>query len=763
MNNQIERPTVLLMSTFPPTECGIATFTTDLYHAISHQFGNCFNLAKCQLSTKYNNLNPSEYHLNPKVQEDYKYTAKAINENNRIKLIHIQHEFGLFGGSYGSYLFSFLETIIAPVMITFHTVLPGPNEELKKVVCKLDKYVSSIIVMTQQSAKILMEDYGISSEKIKIIPHGTHLNEWRDNTEIKKKYGLFNRQVISTFGLIGPGKSIETALRALPEIKKKIPSVIYLIVGKTHPNNFVNGVDEYRLFLKKLAKELIIEDHVIFLDHYLELPELLEILQATDLYLFTSKDPNQAVSGTFTYAMSCACPIIATSIPHTRELLTPDIGKIIEINNSSQLAKYSIEILTHPDLKKEMSLNAYKKSRATIWENIAVLQAEAYLEHLEMIPELKYSYDPIKLNHLKKLTTEFGIIQFSQINIPDLNSGYTLDDNARALIALCNYNSLYPDKKNLKLIAIYLNFIKRCQTKDGSFINYIDRFQETHIKNDYVNLEDSNARAIWALGTLLSHRKNLPENYSSIAFSILEKSMSWISGTMSPRSIAFLIKGIYLCDGVLSVENRKNLIISLADKLVTRYDLNKEKDWNWFEEYMTYANSVLPEAMLYAYKVTNEEDYKDIAQESFKFLLKKLFVKDTFRTFSNDGWYLKEHTNIKGYGEQPIDVAYTIEALALFYETFKSPRHLSLLKKAFSWFLGNNHLKQFIYNPLTGGCHDGLEEKNVNLNQGAESTICYLMARLTVERLLKPTKPSPALYSVKSRVIKSRKKRQREL
>jgi glycosyltransferase involved in cell wall biosynthesis len=763
MNNQIERSTILLMSTFPPTECGIATFTTDLYQAVSHQFGNSFNLAKCQLSTIYNNFNPSEYHLNPKVQGDYKHTANAINANKNIKLIHIQHEFGLFGGSYGSYLFTFLETVNAPVMITFHTVLPGPNEELKKAVVKLDHYSSSIIVMTKQSAKILMEDYGVSSEKIKIIPHGTHLNEWKDNTEIKKKYGLVNRQILTTFGLIGPGKSIETTLRALPDIKKKIPSIIYLIVGKTHPNNIINGVDEYRLFLKKLANELAIEDHVIFLDHYLELQELLDILQATDLYLFTSKDPNQAVSGTFTYAMSCACPIIATSIPHTRELLTSDIGKIIEINNSSQLASSSIEILTNPDLKKEMSMNAYKKSRATIWDNIAVLQAESYLEQLEMIPQLKYSYDPIKLDHLKKLTTEFGIIQFSQFNVPDLNSGYTLDDNARALIAMCNYHALYPDKENLKLIAIYLKFIERCQTKDGSFINYIDRFQEVHIKNDYVNLEDSNARAIWALGTVLSLRKILPENYSSIAFSILEKSLDWISRTMSPRSIAFLIKGIYLCDGVLSVENRKNIIISLADKLVTRYDLNREKDWNWFEEYMTYANSVLPEAMLYAYKVTKEEGYKNIAQESFEFLLKKLFIKDTFRTFSNNGWYLKEHYNNNRYGEQPIDVAYTIEALALFYETFKSPRYLSLLKNAFSWFLGNNHLKQLIYNPLTGGCHDGLEENNVNLNQGAESTICYLMARLTLEKVLKPTKPSPALYSVKSRVIKNRKKSQQKL
>ena len=764
MSNRTEKPKILLMSTFPPTECGIATFSTDLYQAVSHQFGGCLDMVKCELSTGYNHFNPSEYHLNPRVLEDYKHTANVINSDKNIKLVHIQHEFGLFGGSYGKYLFAFLETINSPVLITFHTVLPNPNEELKNVVRTLNYYASGIVVMTKQSAKILIDDYQIAAEKITIIPHGTHLIAWKEKNEIKKKYGLINRQILSTFGLIGPGKSIETALKALPEIKEKIPSIIYLIIGKTHPNTITNGVDEYRLYLHKLAKQLSVEDHVIFLDHYLQLAELLEILQATDLYLFTSKDPNQAVSGTFSYAMSCACPIIATSIPHTRELLNSDIGKIIEINNSSQLAKGSIEILSNPLLKKEMSLNAYEKSQATIWENIAVLQAETYINNLDKPLELQYNYDPIKLDHLKNLTTDFGIIQFSKINIPDLNSGYTLDDNARALIAMCHFHKFHPDKENLKSIIVYLNFIDRCQTKDGSFINFIDRFKNNHIKNDYVNLEDSNARAIWALGTVLNNRKNLPENYASIAYGILEKTLNWVPKTMSPRSIAFLIKGIYLCEGVLSFESRKNMIISLAEKLVTRYDLNHEKNWNWFEEYLTYANSVLPEAMLYAYKITKEEIYKDIAHQSFNFLLKQLFVQDSFRAISNNGWSHKDLQNTKErYGEQPIDVAYTIESLALFYETFKEPRYLYLAKRAFSWFLGNNHLKQLIYNPLTGGCHDGLEENNVNLNQGAESTICYLMARLTLERMLKPAKPNPALYSVKHRILTGRKKRQEEL
>ncbi|RKS53651.1 glycosyltransferase involved in cell wall biosynthesis [Gillisia mitskevichiae] len=757
-----KKPAILLMSSFPPTECGIATFSTDLLYYTSCQFSNTFNFIKCDLSNQCDKLNLTEYCLNPKIKENYSATASLINENKNIQLIHIQHEFGLFGGTYGNYLIYFLEEIKAPVLITFHTVLPDPNPELKTIVLKLASKCRYITVMTNKSANILIEDYKIDAKKIQIIPHGTHSINWIENLEIKKKYGLENRNILSTFGLLGPGKNIETALKALPKVIEAYPNTLYLIIGKTHPNNIINEIDEYRILLQDLTNELNINDHVLFLDHFIELPELLEILQGTDIYLFTSKDPNQAVSGTFSYAMGCGCPIIGTSIPHTREVLTSDIGKIIEIGNSSKLSEAVLEILGDPQMKFNMSLNAYKASRASNWENIAISQAEVYRELIQPAKNLSYNMPKLNLDHLKRMTTETGIIQFSKISQPDINSGYTLDDNARALIVMCKHYQLYGYKEDLKYIDRYLNFIEKCQTNDGTFINYLDHNQNVHIKNDYVNLEDSNSRAVWALGTVISLKEILPEDNFLTASIILEKSMHWIPGILSPRSIAFIIKGLYLCKGPIPDYTRRALITNLSKKLVSRYDLNKEKDWEWFEEYLTYANSVLPEAMLYAYLVTEDSIYKNIALDSFNFLLNKLFINNQFRPISNNGWYHKNEAT-KIFGEQPIDVGYTIEALENFYYTFRSPRYLKLMHQTFSWFLGNNHLKQLIYNPLTGGCHDGLEKTNVNLNQGAESTICFLMARLSMERVVNLKFESQDVYSTRSRILKNRHIKHREL
>ncbi len=762
MKNAEKRPEILLMSSFPPLECGIATFSTDLLHHITSQFGSAFKLVKCNLANSYNKLHPSEYCLNPEIREDYYNTACQVNENKNIKLVHIQHEFGLFGGTYGNYLFTFLDEVKVPVVMTFHTVLPNPNPELKTVVLKLASKCSYIIVMTKESQRILMEDYKISSNKLQIIPHGTHSIDWVQNSVIKKKYGLENKNILSTFGLLGPGKNIETALMALPKIIKQYPNTLYLIIGKTHPHNVKNGVDEYRILLQQLVKELEINDHVLFLDHFLELPELLEILQGTDIYLFTSKDPNQAVSGTFSYAMSCGCPIIASSIPHTRELLSSNIGEIIEIGNSTQLANSVLKILGNPKLKNSMSLNAYKTSRSTSWENIAITQAEFYKKLIQPSKNLTYNLPKVNLDHLNKMTTDVGIIQFSNIGHPDINSGYTLDDNARALIVICKHYQLYGYKEDLKSIECYLSFIEKCQNKDGTFVNYLDRNENIHIKNDYVNLEDSNSRAVWALGNVIAIKDLLPEDSFLLASKMLDKCMSWIPGVLSPRSEAFLIKGLYLCKGAIPDATRRNLIIKLSERLVSKYDLNTEKDWQWFEEYMTYANSVLPEAMLYAYLVTEENVYKDIAIDSFIFLLNKLFVKGKFRPISNNGWYYK-NTEANKFGEQPIDVGYTIEALENFYYTFRDQRYIDLMQQAFSWFLGNNHLQQIIYNPLTGGCHDGLEESNVNLNQGAESTICYLMARLSIERVVNLEMKSQDVFSARSRILKNRHIKQREL
>ncbi|MEP6932270.1 MAG: glycosyltransferase [Flavobacterium sp.] len=731
----ISKSKIVFLSTFPPTQCGIATYTQDTIKGITDVFGKSVSCEICELVDKPKAKPTQAFTLNTKNRQEYTSVAEQINADESVKLVHIQHEFGLFGGNYGDHLLDFLNVIKKPVTYTFHSVIPNPNNELKTFVKLLLSYSNSVFVMTNQSEEILINDYGIAKEIITCVPHGTHVVVYEPPFKAKEKFNIQDRTVLSTFGLLGEGKNIETGLRALPKIIENTQNVLYLIIVKTHPNNVINGVDTYRNTLEKIVDDLQLHDNVRFINEYLDTDQLLEYLKATDIYLFTSKDPNQAVSGTFSYAMSCACPIVASKIPHTREVLTPDSGILVDIGNEDQFAEAAIKLLSDENLREEMGKNSFRKTRASSWENVGITHMNTYQKLMDKSYEIKYTYPSIELAHVKKMTTELGIIQFSKISVPDLSSGYTLDDNARALVAFCMHYKLTEDKDDLPYILIYLDFIERCQKPKGDFMNYVDENNREHIEqNAEVNLEDSNARAIWALGTVVSNAAILPESIAKKASKCLLNSLKWAENIQSPRSIGFATKGLYLYHTAVPNLYVAAIINKLNAKLLSNYELHATKDWKWFENYMTYGNGILPESMLYAYLVTNKPIYKKVAIESLDFLSSKMFFDGSFRVISNNGWYHKG-SEPEQYGEQPIDVSYTIQSLNSFYKAFKTPEYKQQMKTAFNWFLGKNHLNQIMYNPISGGGYDGLEKENVNLNQGAESTVCFLTARLIMENL----------------------------
>lgn len=733
MKNPPTKSKIVFVSTIPPTECGIATFTKDLITGINNSFGGSMKCVVCEITNNTEGSKNSAYKLDPENKKDYIRVAQEINEDPSVKLVHIQHEYGLFRGVHGDYLLYFLETLKKPIALTYHSIIQSPDNALRAFVRILSSYASTIFVMTEQSKRVLIDTYGINEKIVEYVPHGTHIVGYKNPKYAKEKFELQNRTVLSTFGLMGPGKNIETALYALSDVIEKIPDVIYLVIGKTHPNNIINNTDSYRSYLEELVEDLGLHAHVRFIDRYLEISELLGYLQATDLYLFTSNDPNQAVSGTFAYAMSCACPIVATSIPHTREILGSDVGRLVEIGNSALMAKSVLELLSDRQLLDWMAINAFQKTRESSWENVAIKHVTEYGKQPGIPAPILFDYPDIKLDHIKRMTTPLGIIQFSEISEPSITSGFTLDDNARALIAMCMHYEVSMDEGDLKYINIYLDFIERCQQPSGTFINYVEQFNRPHIKNNHINLEDSNARAIWALGKVVSLKRYLPDLVIKKARGCLLKSSEWIMGILSPRAIGFTVKGLYLYHSATKEDYIVPIIDKLVKNLVSNYDIHSLKDWRWFENYLTYANSIIPEAMLYAYLTTREPAYKRIALESFDFLLSKMFINGHFKVISNQGWYQKG-VEPHPYGEQPIDVSYTIQALDIFYKTFKTPKYRDMMEIAFSWFLGKNHLNQTMYDPYTGGCYDGLEETHVNLNQGAESTVCYLIARMVMEQ-----------------------------
>lgn len=729
---------ILFVSSFPPRECGIGTYTQDLMHAITDKFGESFSIKVCALENKWQKnkyTGEVKYIMDTSNHSHYIDVAEKINKDKNVKVVFVQHEFGLFAGEYGENLLYFIYTLHKPVITAFHTVLPNPDNKRIHIVKAIVTASDSVVVMTENSKKILEDEYFIPSDKISVIHHGTHLVSCPERNTIKARFNLSGKHVLSTFGLLSSGKCIETALDALPSIIERFPNVVYMIIGKTHPEVVKHEGEKYREFLETKVCELGIHKHVKFVNRYLSLEDLLEYLQLTDIYLFTSKDPNQAVSGTFSYAMGCSCPVISTPIPHAKEMLSDNVGIIIDFQNPNQLANAAVELLSNPKKRREMSLNALHKIRPTSWQNSAVTHAELFRKIMKTEQPLKYSIPEISLNHIKRMTTESGIIQFSDICRPDLNSGYTLDDNARALIAVTKHYELTKEPTDVMLIDVYLNFIKFAQQPDGKFLNYVDKQGKYHEKNHYVNLEDSMGRALWALGDFFSSGNLFHNYFSRRAESLIRKSLPQISKLESPRAIAFAIKGLYHYNLEKKNSEIKNLISELADNLISKYYKAADIHWKWYEDYLTYANSVLPESLLYAYLETGNKLYKQIAKSSFDFLLSLTFTEENIKVISNRGWHKKGEAK-NHFGEQPIDVAYTILSLDLFYRVFRNEEYRNKLDITFSWFHGNNHLHQIIYNPVTGGCQDGLEEHNVNLNQGAESTVCYLLARLTMEKHL---------------------------
>ncbi|MDR6404086.1 MULTISPECIES: glycosyltransferase [Chryseobacterium] len=614
--------------------------------------------------------------------------------------------------------------------------MPKPDRETQQYIQSIAEITDMLIVMTQAAKKILEDDYLIAKDKITVIPHGTHLVENFDKKCLKEKYGYQNRKVLSTFGLLSSGKGIETTLKALPSIIRQYPETLFLIIGKTHPCVVQQEGEKYRQNLELLIEELDLSGNVDFVNNYLPLDLLLEYLQLTDIYLFTSKDPNQAVSGTFSYAISCGCPIISTPIPHALEVLEKGAGIIIDFNDSLQLAEHVINLLDDESLRDRITLNGLHQMAPTAWENSALAHAQLFTSISNSNLNIQYKIPEINLNHLKKMTTDFGILQFSIINRPDEESGYTLDDNARALIAMCQYYRMYKRKDDLNYINIYFYFILFTFQEEGSFLNYVDVKKQFTDQNGTCNLEDSFGRAIWALGYLISIQEIIPSELIIKAKKLFNKVILQAEYVHSTRAMAFIIKGLYFANTKNANPLNIQLIEKLADRLVQMYKHETDDQWQWYESYLTYANSVLPEAMLFAWLTSDKPIYHTVALASFDFLMYKIFSPDAIKVISNKGWmHNGQEINADHIGgEQPIDVAYTILALNEFYNNFKIEDYKDKMFTAFDWFLGNNHLNQIIYNPCTGGCYDGLEESYINLNQGAESTISYLMARLTMEK-----------------------------
>ncbi|MGC9309579.1 MAG: glycosyltransferase family 4 protein [Candidatus Nanoarchaeia archaeon] len=715
------RSKVCFLSSFPPRECGIATFTRDVAYCIDKRFNP-------KLKSRILALNDKEYQYDDKViltidvdkPESYKKAAEKINKSNNIKIVSIQHEFGLYGGKMGSYILEFLNHTNKPVIVTFHSVLPKPSKTMKYIVQEIAKKAAGIIVMANAAVDILKEDYEIPEEKIHVIYHGVPNVAFQKQAKFKEKLNLQGRKVLCTFGLLSRGKGIEYMIQALPELVEKYPNLLYIIVGATHPNIIKKEGEKYRQELESLVEKLSLKNNVLFVNKYVSLKELLTYILASDIYICTNLSKKQIVSGTLSYALGCGRAVISTPSIYAKEIL-PEKGLIVKLKNPESYKEAIDSILGDEKFQQQLEKNAYSFSRRMTWPNIAFRYLEIFNNLIQLKEKPIKKYPPVKLTHLNKLTDTFGCIQFSNLTQPDKSSGYTVDDNARALIAVIMHHKLYRSKKSLRLAEIYLSFLKQAQKDNGNFKNNFYNENESLKPHS----EDAFGRTLWALGYASKYLPVQP---------IWDKAWQFIDNIKAIKAKSFCLIG--LCHYYLNNPSPEylNKINELASYLCKEYKKNTSKDWRWFEPILSYSNSKIPESLFLAYHITRKRKYLKIAESSLRFLYSIVFINDMLYPVGEHEWY-KRGEQRSLFDQQPLDASSIVQTSIIAYQITKKKEYLDKAELAFNWFFCNNHLKQMMYDEVTGGCYDGLGEHAVNPNQGAESTISYLLARMSLDKI----------------------------
>lgn len=728
--------TICFLGNYPPKECGIATFTKDLSSAINRKF---YPELKSQIIALNDDANIYNYDQNVVLEinkddiDDYISKAKEINENNNIKLVCIQHEFGIFGGEYGDHIIPFLELIEKPIVVIFHSVLPNPNSAIKRIVNSLCEKSSATVIMAKKAIEILKNDYGINEDKLFFIPHGIPNVPLVSPSIAKNKIHFGNRTILSSFGLLSRGKGIEYMIRALPKLVEKYPDILYLIIGETHPMVKKEEGEKYRNELMNEIEKLGLKNHVRFFNKFLSLQEIIEYLSATDIYVCTNLDKNQIVSGTLSYAMGCGKAVVSSPIEYAKEVLSHDRGIVVEEKNPDSYALAINTVLSNPDYRKSIEKNVYAYSRSMTWQNVAISYRKLFNRVLKLQDKTMENLPEINLDHLIRMTDNFGMTQFCNYSEPDISSGYTIDDNSRALITSILHNRIYNSMESQNLSKIYLNFIGQCQDESGNFKNNFKNDNETLNSHS----DDSFGRAIWALGYATNKSEDLETIQKSEQY--LKKSLNFLDGIKSPRAIAFAIIGLYHYYQKNPNTEILTLIKKLADCLVQRYNLECSEDWHWFENVLSYSNSKLPEALYLAYDITQNKEYLQIAESSLKFLTELIFLEGKICLIGQKGWY-KQNGKRALFDQQPVDASSLVNTYLTAFSITKNDEYYKNAIESIHWFYGNNHLEQMIYDETTGGCFDGIGKYTLNMNQGAESTLSHLIARLFIEEFKKFSK-----------------------
>jgi glycosyltransferase involved in cell wall biosynthesis len=740
---------VAIIGNYLPRQCGIATFTTDLCDAIHAEYGATELLALPVNDTPEGYTYPARIRFELAQDEvaSYRQAADFLNFSN-IDLVCLQHEYGIFGGPAGAHILELLRRLQMPVVTTLHTVLREPNPDQRVVMEEIASLSDRFIVMSRQSSEILQEVFRVPSSKIDLIPHGIPNLAFTDPNFYKDAFGTEGKEVLLTFGLLSPNKGIENVIQALPAILSRHENVVYMISGVTHPHILRREGDKYRVSLQKLAKDLGVEANVIFRNRFVSPEELVELIGAADIYITPYKHKGQVVSGTLAYALSAGKAIISTPYLHAIELLDEERGVLVPFNDPQSIATKTIELLDNGTARHAMRKRAYLYARDMVWDRVA----QQYMGSFERVynerlrkPRATFSAQntekaldrlpAIKLDHLRRMTDNTGIVEHAVFNVPNYPEGYSTDDNARALIVAVLLEEVrsISARSSLDLAARYLAFLwlafDPATKRFRNCLSYERQWQEPQ------GSEDSHGRALWGLGTVLGRTSDA--GLRGAAGRLFEMAVPAAVDFKSPRAWAFALLGLleYL-ESFPGDRAAINAADALANRLLESYLANRSADWNWFENVLSYSNARLPQALIRAGTRSGSDAMVSSGLEALDWLasVQRCETKGHFVPIGSHGFYSKK-TEKARFDQQPIEACATVSAYLQAYRATGKGRWRKEAWTAFNWFLGDNDLQIALYDLNTGGCRDGLHPDRANENQGAESTLSFLMALLEMRKL----------------------------